>query len=129
MNFLSRTVENAGDVDEWRAAIRSQRTRQIVASGKTEIPRSALVFGPRWIEDERDGSFYRVHPNADPSYSDHCPAFFFSEAGDAVLLERADPASRDELAARRAARDARRAARDAAAKARNDERRKERAGR
>lgn len=66
-----------------------ERIRQIIASGKTEIPRYALAFGPRWIEDERDGSFYRVYPNSDPAYSDHYPAFYFDEAGDAVLLERA----------------------------------------
>jgi hypothetical protein len=126
MRFLGRTIETAGDVDEWRAAVRAERTRQIIASGKTEIPRSALAVGPRWIEDERDGSFYRVYPNGDPAYSEHCPAFYIGEAGDAVLLERADPASRAELAERRAARDARRAARDAAAKALNEERRRAR---
>lgn len=121
MRFMSRKVATAGDVDEWRSALRDDRTRQIIASGKTEIPRSALSFGPRWIEDERDGSFYRRYPNGDPAYSDHCPAFYFDEAGAAVLLERADPASREELAARRAARDARRAAREAAIKQRREQ--------
>ena len=73
---------------------------------------------------------YRVYPNADPAYPEHCQAFsYFDEAGNAVLVERADPQSRDELAERRDARDARRAARDAAVNARNEERREERDGR
>lgn len=121
MRFLSRKVNTATDLDEWRQDIRDDRTRQIIASGKTEIPRSALSFGPRWIEDTRDGSYYRRYPNGDPAYSGHCPAFYFDEAGAAVLLERADPASRDELEERRAARDARRAAREAAIKQRREQ--------
>ena len=124
MRFMSRKVETAEDIDEWRAALREDRTRKIIASGKTEIPRSALAFGPRWIEDERDGSFYRVYPDADPAYSEHCPAFYFDETGNAVLLERADPANRTELEQKRAARDARRAAREAEAKQRRDETRR-----
>jgi hypothetical protein len=124
MRFMSRKIETAGDVDEWRRARREDRTRQIIASGKTEIPRSALSCGPRWIEDTRDASYYRRYPNGDPAYSDHCPAFYFDEAGDAVLLERADPASRDELEERRKARDARRAAREAAIKQRREQQRR-----
>lgn len=121
MRFMSRKVETAGDVDEWRAALREDRTRQIIASGKNEIPRTALAFGPRWIEDERDGSFYRVHPNADPAYSDHCPAYFFDENGSAVLLERADPTSRDELEQMRAKREQRKVAQAAAARRRREQ--------
>ena len=122
MKLFSRTL--ATHEDERKRELRDDRTRQIIASGKTEIPRSALQFGPRWLEDERDGSFYRLYPNADPAHSDHCPAFYFDEAGNAVLLERADPASRAALAERRAAREARRAARDAEARARREETRR-----
>ena len=116
MKLFSRTLAN--EKDEWQRQLRDDRTRRIIASGKTEIPRSSLAVGPRWLEDERDGSFYRVYPNADPAYSDHCPAFYFDEAGNAVLLQRAEPASRTELEAKREARVARRAARDAEAKER-----------
>jgi len=118
------TREVATREDDRRRELREDRNRAIIASGKTEIPRSALSFGPRWIEDERDGSFYRLYPNGDASYATHCPAYFVDSHGDAVLLERADPASRDELEERRAARDARRQARDLEAKQRRDETRR-----
>ena len=123
MRIFSRQI--APHKDE----LRDDRTRKIIASGKQEIERSALSFGPRWIEDTRDGSFYRLYPNADPAYSGHCPAYFVAENGDAVLLERADPESRDELEKRRAAREARRSAREADSQARREARRRELAGR
>lgn len=119
MRLFSR--QPATDKDERQRELCDDRTRKIIASGKTEIPRSALSFGPRWIEDGRDGSFYRMYPNGDPAYSGHCPAFYFNEAGDAVLLERADPASRDELQQKRAKREQRRADRAAAAKQRREQ--------
>jgi hypothetical protein len=114
------TREIATRENDRQRELRETRTRQIVASGKTEIPRGALEFGSRWIEDTRTGESFRLYPNADPAYAGHCPAFYFDAAGDAVLLERADPASRDELAERRAAREARRAARELEANERRD---------
>ena len=114
------TREIATRENDRQRELRETRTRQIVASGKTEIPRGALEFGSRWIEDTRTGEFFRLYPNADPAYAGHCPAFNFDAAGDAVLLERADPASRYELAERRAAREARRAARELEANERRD---------
>ena len=93
MKMFSRTIPT--DDQERRLELRDQRTRMIIASGKTEIPRSDLEFGPRWIEDTRTGEFFLPYPSGDPASSGHCPAFYFDDAGDAVLLERADPASRD----------------------------------
>ena len=106
-----------------RDYLRHQRIARIVNSpDKTEIPRSQLVFGPRWIEHEPTGDFYREF-GGDAAYSDNAPVYYVTESGNAVLLERADPASRDELAQKRAAREARHAAQAAATKALNAERR------
>jgi hypothetical protein len=70
------------------------------------------------------GKFLRVFPG-DPSYcGSDVTSYFVDSSGDAVLLQRADFGSRDELAKRRAARDARSAARAAEAKARREEARR-----
>jgi hypothetical protein len=118
MRLFSRTLAN--EKDERQRELRDDRIRRVIASGKTELRRADLTFGRHWIEDT-DGNFWRVSPNADPAYSDHCPAYFFDEAGDAVLLERADPASREELEQKRAGLAARRAARDAEAQQRREQ--------
>ena len=124
MRFMSRTVETASDIDEWRRAVRDQRARQILASGKQELRRSDLDFGRYWIEHTPTGDFF-VAWTGDPSYAPNdAPAFYVTAAGEPVILDRADPASRDELEQKRAARAARRAAREATVKARNDELRK-----
>jgi len=71
------------------------------------------------------GRFFREY-GGDPGLpSEAWVAWYCDENGDPHMLERCDPASRDELAAKRAARDARRDAQEAAAKARNEERRRE----
>ncbi len=123
----------AGTVEErqaaWRDYRRHERIRGIVSSGKTEIPRSELEFGRRWITHEPTGAFFRVW-DGDPQFAgDDVPAYFVNDAGDPILLERAtNPGSRADLrrhagrqAERRAAREAeiaqRRAQRLAEAKA------------
>lgn len=65
MKLFSRTL--ATNHDERKRELRDDRTRMIIASGKTEIPRSALAFWPRWIEDTRTGEFFRLYPNGDPT--------------------------------------------------------------
>jgi hypothetical protein len=78
MRLFSRTLAN--EKDERQRELRDDRIRRVIASGKTELRRADLTFGRHWIEDT-DGNFWRVSPNADPAYSDHCPAYFFDEAG------------------------------------------------
>lgn len=124
MRFMSRTVETASDIDEWRRAVRDERARQILASGKRELQRCDLDFGRYWIEHTPSGDFF-VPWTGDPSYAPNdSPAFYVTGAEEPVILVRADPASRDELEQKRAARDARRAARDAAVRIRNEARRR-----
>ncbi len=123
MRFMSRIVETASDIDEWRRALRDQRARQILASGKQELRLSDLDFGRYWIEHTPTGNFF-VAWTGDPSYAADAPAFYVTAAGEPVILNRADPASRDELEQNRLARAARRAAREATVKARNEERRR-----
>ena len=107
-----------GTVEEreaaWRERQRHQRIRGIVSSGKTEIPRSELEFGRRWITHEPTGAFYRVW-DGDPQFAGaDVPAYFVNETGDPILLERAtNPGSRADLEDMRAAKQERRAAREA----------------
>ena len=117
MKLISSKI--ATEHDERQRQLRDQWNRRIIASDKREIARANLDFsGRHWIEDTRTGEFFRVFGSVDSFYAGHCPAYYIDENGNAVLLERADPPSRDDLAKRRAVRDACRAARDAEPKER-----------
>ena len=79
MRFLSRTIDSPTDMAEWQAQVRDDRDRLIINT-KQEIPRSDLVFGRHWIEDRRDGSFYRAWAG-DPQLSSHMPGLLRERGG------------------------------------------------
>lgn len=90
-----------------------------IARAKTEIPRSELEFGPRWIEHVASPNGDRYKPfGGVADYSEGINFFYFTADGDAVMLERIG--SRREFEEQQAARDQRRADRAAAQKERWD---------
>ena len=95
---------------------RHRHIHKIVSADKPEIARSDLTFERYWIEHTPTGRFYREY-GGDPGYpTDAWVAWYVDENGAPHMLERCEPASREELEAKRAQVEARRAAREAAAK-------------
>jgi len=120
------TRELPTDADQQRER-HAEQTRQIMASGKEELSRADLDFealGGRMVEHGPTGAFFNVYAGDPQHVGSDVTAFFVTDAGEAILLQRASVASRDELAQKRAKRDARRAAREAEhARRRNELRR------
>jgi len=88
--FTRELLTNADTQRERRAV----QTRQIMASGREELSRADLDFeawGGRMVEHRPTGKFFNVFAG-DPQYvGDDVTAFFVTDAGEAVLLQRGTP--------------------------------------
>lgn len=94
---------------------RQQEARGIISNIEREVPRSDLIFGPRWVELESTGELF--HPwGGDVMFAPKGVAYYIDETGFPRMLEPADPPSRAEIEKRKAAREQRRLEREAAAK-------------
>lgn len=112
--LMSGTPESMAEAR--RELVRNQRNAAIVRT-KREIPRRELDFSRYWIEHiaDPDGARYRPFGGV-AEYSTGIEHFYFTAAGDAVMLERVG--SRREAEENRAAAEQRKAARAAEAKQR-----------
>jgi len=92
---------------------RQRQLRHAMRSGLPELERSRLRFGKRVVEDERTGPFYSVCRGVvEEAEFSPAAAFYVSAQGDPVYLEPAPgPKNRDELTARREAKEQARAER------------------
>lgn len=110
-------VRAAGDVDppvadEREQARRDSRLRTAMASSWEEIPRDHIKAGPlKTLEDERSGRYFCIMAGEVDGLYCSATAYYFDQSGSVIFLEPAPIGSRDELEARRAARDAAAAAR------------------
>jgi len=132
-NVLLDATGNAAELvtpEQLQEAARAQRlherTQKIMNSGKEELKRSDLAFAKHWIEHTPTQEWYRVF-GGDVDYSHHIPAFYVSEEGVPLMLERVG--SRAEHEKTQAKRAERRAEREEATKARRAQLRAEAARR
>ena len=88
------------------------RTHAIVST-KTELRRTDLEFGPRWITHTPTGNLYWEF-GGDVGYPSDSHHYYVRQDGTLVVLQSADPPNRAEMEARQARKEERRAERDAA---------------
>ena len=100
--------------NEWQRA----RNAQGIVARWDEISAERLVHSRYWIEDTETGNLYREF-GGDPGYARTVCAYYLRD-GWPVMLEPADPPSRDEIEKRRTAKERRRVDQAAAAKSHYD---------
>jgi len=95
---------------EARREYQRHQANAAIVRAKTEIPRSELEFGQRWIEHVANGDRYKVFGGV-ADYSDGIDVYYVTADGNAIMLERIGSRKQEEDL--RAAREQRRAAKQA----------------
>ena len=109
MRFISTVTERtealmAGTPEQQMQAQRERQAAELahaIVSTKTELRRTDLEFGPRWIEHLPTGRFFWIF-GGDPSFAPDIDHYFVARDGTPTMLEPADPPSRAELERRQA---------------------------